>query len=340
MKKRETFKKEILRKPKEILRKLGVKIKKVVRRQKIKKPFLPVSTLPVSFKENVPSYETTVESSKYPYAVTPGPLRQMPLELPGQYGEDKITVLVRDPRWIYAYWEITPQAFDRVRKQVGEKFNSAKMALRVYDVSKINFNGSNAHGFFDIPINQYADSWYIETGGPGKSFCVDIGYLLPGGRFITIARSNAVRMPLEGASGLTDEEWMVPEEMFARLYGMGFGMGRSSPVGKAWQEKIRHVLFSGIPGSPGIASMVSPVKRVPKEKKFWLVVDCELIVYGATEPDAKVTVQGKVVKLRLDGTFTLRFALPDGTQVIPVKAVSSDNSEERTITPIVERNTK
>lgn len=340
MKKRETFKKEILRKPKEILRKLGVKVKKTVRRQRIKKPALPVSNLPVSIRENAAFYETTVESSKYPYAVTPGPFRQMPLELPGQYGEDKITVLARDPRWIYAYWEITPKAFDGVRKRLGEEFNSAKMALRVYDVSNIDFNGSNAHVFFDISINQYADNWYIETGGPGKSFCVDVGYLLPAGRFITIVRSNAVRMPVEGPSGITDEEWMVPEDMFARLYGMGFGMGRSSPVGKAWQEKIKHVLFSGIPGSPGIASMASPVKKVLKEKKFWLMVDCELIVYGATEPDAKVTVQGKVIKLRPEGTFTLRFALPDGAQVIPVKAVSSDNSEERTITPIVERNTK
>jgi hypothetical protein len=65
-----------------------------------------------------------------------------------------------------------------------------------------------------------------------------------------------------------------------------------------------------------------------------------LIVYGATEPDAKVTVQGKPINLRQDGTFTLRFALPDGKQVIPVKAVSSDLEEERTITPIVTRETK
>jgi hypothetical protein len=129
---------------------------------------------------------------------------------------------------------------------------------------------------------------------------------------------------------------MIPEDMFARLYGMGFGLGRSSPVGKAWQERVRKQLIS----SPGISSLVSPVKKIPREKKFWLNVNTELIVYGATEPDARVFVQNKQIKLRSDGTFTLRFALPDSKQVIPVKAVSSDNTEERTITPIVTKETK
>jgi hypothetical protein len=85
--------------------------------------------------------------------------------------------------------------------------------------------------------------------------------------------------------------------------------------------------------------MASPVKK-QAPRKFWLEVGCELIVYGATEPDASVTVQGKPINLRRDGTFTLRFALPDGKQIIPVKAVSSDNIEERCITPIVVRETK
>jgi hypothetical protein len=70
------------------------------------------------------------------------------------------------------------------------------------------------------------------------------------------------------------------------------------------------------------------------------VVNTELIVYGATESDAKVTVQGRPIKLRPDGTFSLRFALPDGKQVIPVAATSSDEAEKRVITPIVNKETK
>lgn len=84
--------------------------------------------------------------------------------------------------------------------------------------------------------------------------------------------------------------------------------------------------------------MMSPVKKQEKGA-FWLVVDCELIVYGATEPDAKVTVQGRPIALRKDGTFTLRFALPDGRQEIPVVAKSARIDETRSITPVVTRKT-
>jgi hypothetical protein len=115
---------------------------------------------------------------------------------------------------------------------------------------------------------------------------------------------------------------------------MGFGFGRSSPVGKGWQERMKKEWIS----SGGISS--SPVKKVQVERGFRLVVETELIVYGATEPDAKVTVQGRSINLKSDGTFSLRFALPNGKQVIPVKAVSADRVEERTITPIVNKETR
>lgn len=77
-----------------------------------------------------------------------------------------------------------------------------------------------------------------------------------------------------------------------------------------------------------------------KQRKFWFQLDAELIVYGATEPDARVTLQGQPVKLRPDGTFTMRFSLPDSRQIIPAVAASADGVEERTIVLAVERNTK
>ncbi len=53
-----------------------------------------------------------------------------------------------------------------------------------------------------------------------------------------------------------------------------------------------------------------------------------------------VTLQGEPVKLRPDGTFTMRFSLPDSRQIIPAVAASADGIEERTIVLAVERNTK
>jgi hypothetical protein len=67
----------------------------------------------------------------------------------------------------------------------------------------------------------------------------------------------------------------------------------------------------------------------PRAHKFWFKVNAELIIYGATEPDAKVTIGERLIKLRPDGTFSFRFALPDGRYQLPAKAVSGDGEEAR-----------
>ena len=59
---------------------------------------------------------------------------------------------------------------------------------------------------------------------------------------------------------------------------------------------------------------------------FHFEIDAELIVFGKTEPDARVTLQGEPVKLRPDGTFTVRYAMPNARQVIPAVAHSADGS--------------
>ncbi|MFA5145422.1 MAG: DUF4912 domain-containing protein [Candidatus Omnitrophota bacterium] len=327
-----------------VLRKAKKKLKKITQKKKAirKKEQKPARKDAVTEIETgvLGAQEAAIGQTKFSHPEAARPRRELPADLPYRYDQDRIVLQVRDPWWIHTYWEVRGATLEKLRNDLKDEFPRAKYVLRVYDVSQIIFNGSNAHRFFDIQINESASNWYINTRGPGRSWCVDLGLLLPGGRFITIARSNIVETPSEGPSWITDEEWMIPEEMFARLYGMGFGLGQSSPVGKAWQERVKRELFSGVLSSPGITSVTSPAKKMPKGKKFWMVVDCELIVYGATESDAKVTVQGREIKLRPDGTFTLRFALPDGKQVIPVKAASCDNVEERTITPIINRETQ
>ncbi len=286
-----------------------------------------------SLKEGSSFYETAIAHTKFSHLQNSYAQPVKTQELPCGYDQDKIILQVRDPRWLHTYWETRSQTIDNLKSKLGDDFYRAKRVLRVYDVTNIIFNGSNANRFFDVVINDFANSWYLDTAGPGRSWCVDLGLMLADGRFITILRSNVVQTPLDGPSWVTDEEWMIPDEMFARLYGMGFGLGKSSPVGGAWQERIKQGLFSS-----GISS--SPVKVEVKEKNFWLKVDCELIVYGATQADASVKVQGVPIKLRPDGTFTLRYYLPDSKQIIPVEAVSADKQDERKITPIVIRETK
>jgi uncharacterized protein len=86
-----------------------------------------------------------------------------------------------------------------------------------------------------------------------------------------------------------------------------------------------------VPGSwsGALASVFSPFGMAERRKGFWFNVNAELIIYGATEPDAEVTIGGRVIRLRPDGTFSYRFALPDGQYELPIVATSADRTDGR-----------
>ncbi|HEV2319273.1 MAG TPA: DUF4912 domain-containing protein [Verrucomicrobiae bacterium] len=91
--------------------------------------------------------------------------------------------------------------------------------------------------------------------------------------------------------------------------------------------------------SLGISSFSSPFGGMPA-KGFWFNVNAELIIYGATEPDAQVTIGGHPIKLRTDGSFSFRFALPDGNYDLPALAVSADGTDSRAAELKFSRNTQ
>ena len=76
-----------------------------------------------------------------------------------------------------------------------------------------------------------------------------------------------------------------------------------------------------------------------RPRQFWLVADAELIVYGATEPDATVYVGGQPIKLNADGTFRFQMSFQDGLIDYPLFAVAADGEQNRAIHMKFERET-
>ncbi|HEX3889735.1 MAG TPA: DUF4912 domain-containing protein [Verrucomicrobiae bacterium] len=95
------------------------------------------------------------------------------------------------------------------------------------------------------------------------------------------------------------------------------------------RRKLSHEISSLGVSSFGVSSLSSPFGGMEKAKGFWFNVNAELIIYGATEPNAKVTLGGHEIKLRSDGSFSFRFALPDGKYDLPAVAVSADGDDAR-----------
>lgn len=98
-----------------------------------------------------------------------------------------------------------------------------------------------------------------------------------------------------------------------------------------------------LPGSPmGVPPGISSPSGVEAKpgKGFWFNVNAELIVYGATEPGASVTIGGRPIRLRPDGSFSYRFALPDGQYELPIVAVAADQSDGRAAAMAFSRGTE
>ncbi|MGJ3252954.1 MAG: DUF4912 domain-containing protein [Elainellaceae cyanobacterium] len=112
--------------------------------------------------------------------------------------------------------------------------------------------------------------------------------------------------------------WAVPTMSGVGMSMSGVGMGMSG-VGMS----MSGVGMSGV----GFSASAPPIRP----RKFWLIADAELIVYGATEPDATVYIGGQPIKLNPDGTFRFQMSFQDGLIDYPIMAVAADGEQTRSI---------
>ncbi|WP_341527024.1 DUF4912 domain-containing protein [Nostoc sp. UHCC 0302] len=101
-----------------------------------------------------------------------------------------------------------------------------------------------------------------------------------------------------------------------------------SGVGLWAVPTVSGLTASGV-GMSGVGFSASAVPVRPRQ--FWLIADAELIVYGATEPDANVTIGGRPIKLNPDGTFRFQMSFQDGLIDYPILAVAADGEQTRSI---------
>ena len=258
--------------------------------------------------------------------------------LQGNSQKDRIVVIVRDPFWLHVFWELTHHSVQRAEAALGQDWHGSKPILRVYDVTSLDTTSTAEAIVRDIDIHGGCTNWYIEVNQPPKSYRVDIGYLSKRNQFYVLGRSNIVTPPKAGVSDNIDENWSdIDAKQADRLYAMSNGFETPASDKEALKEFFEERLRR-----PMNAPTLSPTSTTPggKERKFFFSIDAEMIVFGRTMPGTRVTLQGEPVKLRPDGSFTMRYSFPDGRQILPCVAESADGVEERKIVLAVERNTK
>lgn len=125
--------------------------------------------------------------------------------------------------------------------------------------------------------------------------------------------------------------WQEGSIELSDLMETHLGHAPTSPAhGETIMRRVARALRLAGPEEAALSSEAAiPQPEAPAKKPFWMRVNAELVVYGATEPDARVTIGGRAIKLRADGTFSYRFALPDGDYRLPILGVSRDGEHSR-----------
>jgi len=252
--------------------------------------------------------------------------------------KERIVVMVRDPFWLHAYWEIKRQSVERVQAAMSQEWHTARPFLRLIEIHETGSSASECV-VRDIEVHGGVSNWYVHVDNSPASYRLELGYLGSSGKFYPLVRSNIVTTPEPGASDAIDENWTDVAENFDKIYAMSGGYStdnNSLELQELFEERLRRPM--GAPVVTQFGGGMSPMISNNETLKF--EVDAEMIVYGVTNPDTRVSLRGEPVKIRPDGSFTVRMSLPNQRQVIPVVASAANGVEQRTIVLAVERNTK
>ncbi len=107
------------------------------------------------------------------------------LPLPSGYGKNRVTLMVRDPRCAYAYWEIDS---DRIRT-ANARIGGGSAFLRLVDPS-------NGRAFAHFEIRAERGQHWMELPRPDRAYRADLALVGEGGS-VVLARSNVVHAPPE-----------------------------------------------------------------------------------------------------------------------------------------------
>ena len=247
---------------------------------------------------------------------------------------DRLVLSVCDPFWLRAYWEATSRRVERVRSAMGQNWHTADPTLRLYRVDREPHGATRREFVADFPVRAGVNSCYVPVDDPPRSFVVELGYLARDKRFFTLISSNVVETPQQSVH----DAFGRPEENV-----LGFPTNFDAFVPRRRAPRPRFAPFEDDETfRPGALNGTArrDVEALRSASDLRVAVDCEIVVKGQASPGARVRVKEEPIRLKEDGTFSIRYRLPERRHVFPVVATTPDGSETRTIVLAVDRNTK
>ncbi len=273
----------------------------------------------------------------------------------------RVVFLPRDPEWAYVFWEISEADRNRALNQ-----GAIRLFLRLADVTGKAEGSVNAQTMQEVPVDSHSTEWYLPIPMCDRDYKVELGYKFDS-KWISLAISSVARVPALHPSDQILDEFVpfsldtnqisssqvtdIQDEprdtgLHERLYQSATHHFAKRRVGS---EEFQEGNYLGT-DSRGLSDSGSGlwasgrndsgIGVVPsRQRSFWLVADAELIVYGATDPGAKLTIGDEEVPLSNDGTFRLQVPFRDGQQNYSIQATAIDGEQKRNITLHFQRTT-
>ena len=269
----------------------------------------------------------------------------------------KLVFLPRDPEWAYVFWKISDS--DR---ENAKSLGASKLCLRLFDTTGTKGENVNLGTLREITVDSYSTEWYLPIPVPDRNYKVELGYRY-GFKWMSLAFSSSSYVPsshpseqildkfvpfnLNPTSLDNNEILAISKEqeengLHERLYQAATNYPKRKRVGsEEFMEKFSSLNSDSNLNDSGTGKWSSGLNEsgigIAGNKTFWLVADSELIVYGATDPSAKLTIGGENVPLAVDGTFRLQVPFRDGMQNYEIKAINSSGDQGKSITMKFER---
>jgi hypothetical protein len=210
---------------------------------------------PAAPPEGALSEEDAIRSAKFlPRDLPPRLFEEERFLFPESYGVNRVRLLVKDPEWLFAYWDVNPASLGDLGQGLGERALAlSRLTLRIKDP----VHGGSS----DILLPPGARWWYVRGDSAPRSYRAELGVTLPSGKFHKLAESNTVVTPRVGPSSQRAARRMTYTQAQA-LPPQGPWAGEPDEVrtGQAvgpWQGPSGDGVRS-VPGRPGEPTPAGP----------------------------------------------------------------------------------
>lgn len=284
--------------------------------------------------------------------------------LPGGYGKSRIVMMPRDPQWSYVYWDIPNEHKEELRRQGGQQLVlrlydvtdididlQSPHSVQEYPVDElarewyVPIPTSDRDYLCEIGYRCSDGTWLMLT----RSASVHTPPVYPSDwiedHFIEVNWEEQLEsMPEveltppeqktvgERTQRIEDRNQQIYQEIFEmseplegeRLAGSFYNSMQP------FSSMSSYVFPSGV----GLWSVPQRTSRgefaegnLEMTSEYSPFGERELMISGATEPQATVIVGGKEIQTNADGKFSFQVSFPDGVVEYPIVAYSCDGNQ-------------